>query len=147
MTLLGGPGRVPMSPWPLFSRTLRSPSPDPSEAHRKKRVLHVFREVPDWQLTQIGLNGPEKSRTLCPQTKNWKWQVRWRCVFTRPWKKRHPLSVRKYTTFSSQILQPREKPSTSINILEKTTTSEKSRTLCRERQIGLKSEISRTVGY
>ena len=53
----------------VFPRTLCPSAPDPSEAPRKKRVLHVFWKWPDWQLTQISLNGSEKSRTLCPKTK------------------------------------------------------------------------------
>ena len=70
LPFLGDPGRFPVGPWPLFPRTLCPSAQDPSEACRKKIVLHVFLKWPDWQLTQINLNGPEKSRTVCPKTKN-----------------------------------------------------------------------------
>ena len=66
----GASGRFAVGSWPLFPRTLCPLSPDPSEARRKKRVLHVFLKWPDWQLTQISLNGSEKSRTVCPKTKS-----------------------------------------------------------------------------
>ena len=82
---LGAPGRFAVSPWPFFPRTLCPSAQDPSEACRKKRVLHVFWKWPDWQLTQISLNGSEKSRTVCPKTKNVKNTGRLGpCFYARP---------------------------------------------------------------
>ena len=90
MTLFRCPRTISGEFFFFFPRTLCPSAQDPSEACRKKRVLHVFWKWPDWQLTQISLNGSEKSRTVCPKTKFQKLRVAWDCVFMRALKKTKP---------------------------------------------------------